>query len=221
MPPSTSCTGRRIDGEPAPTRTETDPPGSPGNTAPAPWEPTSVETGGEHRLGGFGDFVRAQAAGADADTADAAVNQRANNLQVRLETAGTHVVRVADCSADDGLPPHISQLWPLLPPEGTGHYSRHGMMSDEAGAAGCLGLLRSGRIGGVSTRAAQVLQQFAGTRVRVGARRRRRPSSLAPCSMRRSAIAASRSIAEPAFFTTSATTGFSSAISRDAASDAG
>src|SRR5688572_30816786 len=50
--------------------------------------------------GGLDDLARAQAARADAEALDAAVDHRADPLQVRLEPAGSHVVRVADVAAD-------------------------------------------------------------------------------------------------------------------------
>src|SRR6185436_2006264 len=105
---------------------------------------------------------------------------------------------VADCPAHDGLlPAHCTNL---------GHYFlqkepviiTQGMMIDEAGAVGVSGVSVPG--GGVSTRANRCCSSLAP-----------RPGSapaggyaaivLAPCSMRRSAMAASRSSAEPAFFT--------------------
>ncbi len=51
--------------------------------------------------GGLDDLARAQAAGADADALNAAIDHRADPLQVRFEPAGSHVVRVADVPADD------------------------------------------------------------------------------------------------------------------------
>jgi len=63
------------------------------------WKPGDARPAGS---GGLDDAVRADAAGADADAAHAAVDQSADALQVRLEAAGPHVVRVADRPAERG-----------------------------------------------------------------------------------------------------------------------
>ena len=82
---------------------------------------------------------------------DAAVNHGADHLQIRLEPAGTHVVRVADRAADDRLlPADFTDL---------GHYFLpkepkiipQGMIKDEAGAAGASGSCCAPG-GGASTR---------------------------------------------------------------------
>src|SRR5262245_8300692 len=52
--------------------------------------------------GGLDDFVRSQAASADAQAANTAVHHRPDTLKVGLEPAWRHVVRVADVPADDG-----------------------------------------------------------------------------------------------------------------------
>src|SRR5437867_4534734 len=52
-------------------------------------------------LRGLGDFAASQTARADADALDATVDHRADELQVRLEPARAHVVRVAVLPADD------------------------------------------------------------------------------------------------------------------------
>ena len=52
-------------------------------------------------LGGLDDLARAQAARADADALDAAVDHRADRLEIRLEPPRAHVVRVAVLPADD------------------------------------------------------------------------------------------------------------------------
>ena len=66
-----------------------------------PSAPTAVEIRPAARLGGLDDLVRAQAARADAQALDAAVDHRADALEVRLEPPRRHVVRVADIAADD------------------------------------------------------------------------------------------------------------------------
>src|SRR5262245_7145241 len=81
---------------------------------PSAFGAESVETA-ESTSGGLDDFVRTQAPGADADAAHAAVNHRADKLQVRLESARTHVMSVADDASHDRLlPANITTL---------GHYS--------------------------------------------------------------------------------------------------
>src|SRR5262249_46042814 len=72
------------------------------------------------------DLARAQAAGADADASDAAVDHRADALQVRFEPARGHVVRVADVAADDR--PLVTDFAALRhvaysTPSGNRHYS--------------------------------------------------------------------------------------------------
>src|SRR5260221_11348131 len=61
-----------------------------------PWRPAS-----DVRLCGFDDLARTQAPRADPEAADAAVHHRADPLQVRLEPAGGHVVRVAEGLGED------------------------------------------------------------------------------------------------------------------------
>ena len=53
------------------------------------------------RSGGFDDLARAQAARADAQALDPAVDQRPDALEIRFEAARRDVVRVADVAADD------------------------------------------------------------------------------------------------------------------------
>src|SRR5687767_14398550 len=69
---------------------------------PSAFGADSVDTA-DCMSGGFGDFVRAQAAGADADAADAAVDHRPHHLEIRLEAAGAYIVRVADRAPHDRL----------------------------------------------------------------------------------------------------------------------
>src|SRR5258708_22049871 len=64
-----------------------------------PWRPAS-----DVRLCGFDDLARTQAPRADPEAADAAVHHRTDPLQVRLEPAGGHVVRIADVLAADLAP---------------------------------------------------------------------------------------------------------------------
>ena len=54
-----------------------------------------------HALGCLRHLARPQAARADPDAPDAAVDHRLDGLKVRLESAGAHVVRVADLPPDD------------------------------------------------------------------------------------------------------------------------
>ena len=53
------------------------------------------------RLGRLDDLARLQAARADPQPLDAAVDERAHPLQVRLEPPGCHVMRVADVPSHD------------------------------------------------------------------------------------------------------------------------
>src|SRR6516225_3545863 len=55
--------------------------------------------------GGLDDFVRAEATRADAQALRAAIDDRADRLQVRIEAARRHVVRVADVAAEGRLLP--------------------------------------------------------------------------------------------------------------------
>lgn len=51
-------------------------------------------------LGRFDDLIRSEAARADANPLDAAINERPNRLKVWFEPARTDVVRVAHLPAD-------------------------------------------------------------------------------------------------------------------------
>ena len=98
MSPSTSCAGRGIERESGPSGNNTQP------SITTAWEYGPIALGGligddrlaGHRLiplphgqaRGLDDLVRAQAARADTQAADAAVDQRADGLQVGLEAAG-------------------------------------------------------------------------------------------------------------------------------------
>src|SRR5687768_496711 len=53
-------------------------------------------------LGGLDDLARAEAARADAQPLNAAVDERAHPLQVRLEPPRGHVMRVTDVPTHDG-----------------------------------------------------------------------------------------------------------------------
>src|SRR5205085_213870 len=57
---------------------------------------------GRSTLRRLDDLARSDAARADAQAPDAAVDNRADHLEVGLEPAGAHVVRVAVLPADDG-----------------------------------------------------------------------------------------------------------------------
>jgi hypothetical protein len=56
-----------------------------------------------HRFGlrGFGDLIRPEAARADPNPPDAAINHRPHGLKVRLEPPCADVVRMAVLPADD------------------------------------------------------------------------------------------------------------------------
>src|SRR6185295_4272897 len=64
----------------------------------------SVETASRRGAtsGGLDDLVGSEAARADAQPTDSAVDHRANPLEVRFEPPRRDVVRVADVPADDG-----------------------------------------------------------------------------------------------------------------------
>ena len=96
-------------------------------------------------LGGLDDLARAQAARADADALDAAVDHRPHRLQVRLEPARAHVVGVADAAPDDRPFPQISQRLAMM------HFTLPTVLTS-ARLSGCLDKHRSiawdqGRIG--------------------------------------------------------------------------
>src|SRR5262249_11539241 len=63
------------------------------------------------RSGGLGHLATAQAARADANPADAAVDHRLDGLQIRLEPPRAHVVRVAVLPAGG---PRLSAHFTLL-----------------------------------------------------------------------------------------------------------
>lgn len=69
------------------------------------------DTEADRLSGRFDDLVGSDAAGAHAQPPDAAVDERTNPLEVRLEPTGPDVVRVTDDPADDrSLPADFTVL---------------------------------------------------------------------------------------------------------------
>src|SRR5207237_10617925 len=81
------------------TRRRDDRPESPASTDRSLWARWRSQRPASRRLR---HLARTQAARADADAFDAAVDHRAHPLKIRLEPPRAHVVRVAHLAADDG-----------------------------------------------------------------------------------------------------------------------
>ena len=82
-------------------------------------------------LRGLDDPARSQAARADAHAADAAVDHRANALQVGLEAPGPDVVGVADDAPDHGrLAAHFTLFRHVIPQSDPFRSQKHLSITD-------------------------------------------------------------------------------------------
>ena len=84
-------------------------------------------------------LVRAQAPGADAQALDAAVDERAHLLQVGLEPARCHIVRVTDVAAHDrALSADFTAFCHLILVEAAGRgRDKHRIIARQPGSGTC------------------------------------------------------------------------------------